>query len=92
MIDIHGKKATDREAIAVGRIHLNPDALEALSQGRLPKGDALAVARVAGIAAAKRTPELIPFCHQIPLSYVDLEFETNAAEGEVGTEWPSNAK
>ena len=83
MIDIHGKKATDREAIAVGRIRLNSDAMAALIEGRLPKGDALAIARIAGITAAKRTPELIPFCHQIPLSYVEVEFETKAEEGEV---------
>jgi cyclic pyranopterin phosphate synthase len=83
MIDIQGKKATDREAVAVGRIHLNARAIAALKEGTLPKGDALAAARIAGIAAAKRTPELIPFCHPIPLSYVDLEFEVDVGQGKV---------
>ncbi len=83
MIDIQGKEPTDREAVAVGRVHMNASALTALSSGRLPKGDALAAARVAGIMAAKQTPLLIPLCHQIPVSYVDLDFEVLADEGDV---------
>ncbi len=74
MIDIHGKPATDREAIAVGRVHMSQAAIRALAAGELPKGDALATARVAGIMAAKRTPEIIPLCHSVALTYVDLEF------------------
>jgi cyclic pyranopterin phosphate synthase len=83
MIDITGKEATDREAVATGRVHMSRPALDALAAGRLPKGDALATARVAGIMAAKRTTELIPFCHPIPISSVDLEFELLRGEGEV---------
>ena len=83
MIDIHGKTATDREAIAVGRVHMSPDAIKALAAGALPKGDALAPARIAGIMAAKRTPELIPLCHPISISFADIEFEVMEESGEV---------
>lgn len=83
MIDIHGKPGTDREATAVGRVRMNGAAFEALSEGRLPKGDALAMARTAGIMAAKKTPEIIPLCHVIALSYVGIEFELAAERREV---------
>ncbi|MCJ7749942.1 MAG: cyclic pyranopterin monophosphate synthase MoaC [Armatimonadetes bacterium] len=83
MIDIHGKTPTDREAIAVGRVHMSPDAIKALATGALPKGDALAAARIAGIMAAKRTPELIPLCHPISVCFADIEFEVMEESGEV---------
>ena len=83
MIDIHGKTPTDREAIAVGRVRMSPEAITALAAGSLPKGDALAAARIAGIMAAKRTPELIPHCHPIPISFADIEFEVSEESGEV---------
>jgi len=83
MIDIHDKSATDREAIARGRIRMSEAAINALSSGKLPKGDALAAARIAGILAAKRTPELIPLCHPIPVSYLGIEFEVAPDRGEV---------
>jgi cyclic pyranopterin phosphate synthase len=83
MIDIQGKPPTDREAVAVGRVRLSPEAIRAIVSGTLPKGDAISAARLAGIMAAKRTPELIPMCHPIGLSYVDLGFEISAEVGEV---------
>ncbi len=83
MIDIHGKTPTDREAIAVGRVHMSPEAIKALAAGALPKGDALAAARIAGIMATKRTPELIPLCHPISISFADIEFEVIEESGEV---------
>ncbi len=83
MIDIHGKPATDREAVAVGRICMSQAALEALASGELPKGDALAVSRIAGILAAKKTSELIPLCHPIPLSHVGVEFEMSKETREI---------
>jgi cyclic pyranopterin phosphate synthase len=86
MIDIHGKPTTDREAVAVGRIRLKPPAIQALLTGELPKGDALAAARIAGVLAAKRTPDLIPHCHPIPLTRVHLEFEVSESRGEVTIE------
>ncbi|MCP3978661.1 MAG: cyclic pyranopterin monophosphate synthase MoaC [bacterium] len=73
MVDVGGKSVTAREAVAEGRVRLNADAFEQLRDNRLAKGDALAVARVAGIQAAKRTPEWIPLCHTVPLDRVDVE-------------------
>jgi cyclic pyranopterin phosphate synthase len=83
MIDVGAKKATDREAIAVGRVHMSQAAIQALAAGKLPKGDALAMARVAGILAAKRTAEIIPLCHPVPLSYVAVDFAVDRETGEV---------
>ncbi|MFB3880011.1 MAG: cyclic pyranopterin monophosphate synthase MoaC [Armatimonadota bacterium] len=83
MIDVGAKPATDREAIAVGCVHMSQDAIQALVSGRLPKGDALAAARLAGIMAAKRTPEIIPLCHPIPISYLEVGFEVDQSGGEV---------
>lgn len=96
MVDVSGKAVTAREAVAVGRIRMSAEALEAIRDGALAKGDALAVARVAGIMAAKRTSELIPLCHPLPLTRiaVDFAFEkdaiaaaaTVATEGKTGVE------
>jgi cyclic pyranopterin phosphate synthase len=74
MVDVGAKDWTRREAVARGEIRLNPAAWEALRQGSAAKGDVLGVARTAGIMAAKRTPELIPLCHQLALSGVRLNF------------------
>jgi cyclic pyranopterin monophosphate synthase len=78
MVDVSGKDVTDRSATATGLILMSPEALTALRAGTLRKGDALAVARVAGIMAAKRTAELIPLCHPLGLTgvEVDLTFES----------------
>lgn len=74
MVDVGAKPVTVREAIATGRILMSPEALAALREGTLKKGDALAVARVAGIMAAKHTSDLIPLCHPVALSSVSIEF------------------
>jgi cyclic pyranopterin phosphate synthase len=71
MVDVSAKPATRREAEASAFVRMTPAVLKALSKN--PKGDPLEVARLAGIMAAKRTPELIPMCHALPLSYVDVE-------------------
>lgn len=73
MVDVGDKAITRREAIAEGRITVSPTAFEAILEGTVPKGDVLAVARIAGIAAAKRTSDLVPLCHPIPLSGVNVE-------------------
>jgi cyclic pyranopterin monophosphate synthase len=73
MVDVSDKAATRREATAIGRITMSGPALAAIREGTLAKGDALAVARVAGIMAAKRTPDLIPLCHPIAISKVSVE-------------------
>ena len=74
MVDVGGKAETQRVAIALGRIRMNAATLAALRDGTTPKGDVLAVARIAGIMAAKRTAELIPLCHPLALDAVSVEF------------------
>ncbi len=81
MVDVGGKEESRRRAVAEGWIELRPRTLELLLEGGHRKGDVLGVARVAGIMAAKRTSELIPLCHQLPLSHASLEFETERAAG-----------
>jgi cyclic pyranopterin phosphate synthase len=71
MVDVSGKAATKREAEASAFVLIKPEVLKALPQN--PKGDPLEIARIAGIMAAKRTSELIPMCHSLPLSHVDVE-------------------
>ncbi|AZI37965.1 molybdenum cofactor biosynthesis protein C [Caenibius tardaugens NBRC 16725] len=74
MVDIGGKQATKRQAVASGRIRMNPQALAAIRDGDAPKGDVLAAARIAGIMAAKKTGDLIPLCHPLALDAVTLDF------------------
>ncbi|MEP7006280.1 MAG: cyclic pyranopterin monophosphate synthase MoaC [Sphingomonas bacterium] len=73
MVDVSGKVATAREAVATGRVTMSPEAATAIRTGTALKGDVLAVARVAGIMAAKKTAELIPLCHPLPLTKVAIE-------------------
>jgi cyclic pyranopterin phosphate synthase len=72
MVDVSGKAVTLREAVARGRIRMSPDAVERIRAGNVKKGDALQTARLAGIMAAKQTSALIPLCHPLPLSHVDV--------------------
>lgn len=75
MVDVSAKTETTREATATASVRTTKEVLGLLGSGGLPKGDALAVARVAGIMAAKKTPELIPLCHPLPLSKVTVDFD-----------------
>jgi len=75
MVDVSGKDVTAREARATGRVLLSAAAIAALRAGNVPKGDALAVARIAGIQGAKRTPDLVPLCHPIAVHSVTVELE-----------------
>lgn len=79
MVDVGGKAVTRREAVARGAVAMAPGTLDAIVGGKLKKGEALAAARVAGIMAAKKTHELIPLCHQIPLQVVEVEFRPDRA-------------
>ena len=79
MVDVGSKRPTRRRAVARGRICLNRKAFKQLSDNRLAKGDALAVARVAGIQAAKRTAEWIPLCHPVPLEHVEVSVDLDQA-------------
>jgi len=84
MVDVTGKDATKRTAVAAGTLVTQADVVKLIASGGLPKGDALATARVAGILAAKRTSDLIPLCHQLALTGVDVDFEIGDS-GQTGT-------
>ena len=86
MVDVSGKEPTLREAVARARLRVSEDVAEMLRRGELPKGDALEVARIAGIMAAKRTPELMPLCHPIDLGQVKVEVKVKEREAEVRAE------
>ena len=73
MVDVGGKDVSKRQAIADGRIYMLPETLQLIKQGNHKKGDVLGIARVAGIMAAKKTSELVPLCHPIALTHVDIE-------------------
>ena len=75
MVDISGKTETLRSAAAVGEIHMSREAFKDIYNMQVPKGDVLSAARIAGIMAAKKTPELIPLCHQLQLTKVSVDFE-----------------
>jgi cyclic pyranopterin monophosphate synthase len=77
MVDVSGKPVTSREARARGAVRMSAEALEAIVHGNLPKGEVVATARIAGIQAAKRTSELIPMCHPLMLTLVDVDCETD---------------
>jgi cyclic pyranopterin monophosphate synthase len=83
MVDVGGKAATRRRAVARGKVRLNAAAFGALASGKLSKGDALAVARLAGILAAKKTSEIVPLAHPISLDAVSVECELVARTREV---------
>jgi cyclic pyranopterin phosphate synthase len=80
MVDVSTKDATTRVAVATGTLRTRSDVIELIATGGLPKGDALATARIAGILAAKRTSDLIPLCHQLALTGVDVEFEVGSKD------------
>ena len=82
MVDVGGKATTRRRAVARGRVRMGRVAFDALAEGRLSKGDALAVARLAGIQAAKRTSEIVPLCHPLSLESVEVDVDLDASRGE----------
>ncbi len=84
MVDVSDKDVTQREATARGRVVMEPSTLALIVQGQMPKGDVLATARIAGIMAAKRTHELIPLCHPLPISGVEVHLNPSPAEGSAG--------
>lgn len=74
MVDVSDREVTDRASTAVGFVALHPETISAIRDARLPKGDVLSTARIAGIQAAKRTPELIPLCHPIAITFAEVMF------------------
>jgi len=83
MVDVSDKQETARRARARAVVHVSPETAGAVARGEAKKGDVIGVARIAGIQAAKRTGELIPLCHPLPLSFVDVAAEVNAEAGIV---------
>ena len=81
MVQVAGKDVTAREAVATAVLRMTPETAAVLADGRLPKGDAIAVARVAGIMAAKRTPDLIPLCHPIGLTSATIDVDVDREAG-----------
>lgn len=74
MVDVGGKPSTNRRAVAEGRIEMLPETLQLIEQGGHKKGDVLGIARIAGIMAAKKTSDLIPLCHPIPITAIEIDF------------------
>jgi cyclic pyranopterin phosphate synthase len=83
MVDVGGKAPSDRRAVAVATVTMSLETAAAVKRGDAPKGDVLGTARLAGIQAAKRTAELIPLCHPLPLAYADVVAELDAGTGAV---------
>lgn len=83
MVDVSGKQETERFALATGSISVNEKVMSAITDKTAPKGDVLAAARIAGIMATKRTPELIPLCHTLLLSKVQVDFELQPENGKI---------
>jgi cyclic pyranopterin phosphate synthase len=92
MVDVGGKAETERFARAEAVVRVSPETAERLRSGENPKGDVAAVARIAAIQAAKRTDELIPLCHQLPLSHVDVDVEISDEAVTLTTTTRTNAR
>jgi len=86
MVDVTEKEPTLRQAVARGQIRMRPETVARIEEGGISKGDVLATARIAGIMAAKKTGELIPLCHPLELTGIELLFACDAVRGEIGIE------
>ena len=92
MVDVGGKDVTDRRALAAAVVRVSAETARAIRDGDAPKGDVIGTARLAGIQAAKRTAELIPLCHPLPLSFVDVRIELGDTEVEIEAEARTTAQ
>ena len=92
MVDVGAKDVTDRRAVARSVLRMQPATSAAIARGDAPKGDVISTARIAGIQAAKRTHELIPLCHPLPLSFVDVAIEVGEGEVTVTAEARTSAQ
>jgi cyclic pyranopterin monophosphate synthase len=92
MVDVGGKEATDRRAVARAVVRMSADTLDAVRRGEAPKGDVVGTARLAGIQAAKRTSDLVPLCHPLPLSFVDVSAELGDGAVVLTAEARTNAR
>ena len=92
MVDVGGKDVTDRRAVAAAVVRVSAETARAIRDGDAPKGDVIGTARLAGIQAAKRTAELIPLCHPLPLSFVDVRIELGDTEVAIEAEARTTAQ
>ena len=92
MVDVGGKDTTDRRAVASAVVRMSGETARAIRDGDAPKGDVIGTARIAGIQAAKRTSELIPLCHPLPLSFVDVRIEVGETEVAIEAEARTSAQ
>ncbi len=83
MVDISGKDCSIREATVSVEVHLNQETFNKIKENQLSKGDVLSVAKLAGIQAAKKTAELIPLCHQVPLDHIDISFDLDTEKSKI---------
>lgn len=83
MVDVGEKPITTRTAVAVGRVYVKPETLRLIKENAMKKGDVLATARIAGILAAKRTADLIPLCHSLPLTSIKVDLALNEEKSRV---------
>lgn len=86
MVDVGSKERTERVAVATARVRMQPETVARIREGRVEKGDVLAAARLAGVMAAKRTPDLIPLCHPIALTAVTVEIGLDEGGARIRTE------
>jgi cyclic pyranopterin phosphate synthase len=92
MVDVGAKAVTERRAVAEAVVSMSPETAGAVARGDAPKGDVISTARLAGIQAAKRTADLIPLCHPLPLSFVDVAIEVRDAEVALTAEARTSAQ
>jgi cyclic pyranopterin phosphate synthase len=92
MVDVGGKDVTDRRAVAAATVRVSAETVRAIRDGDAPKGDVVGTARIAGIQAAKRTAELIPLCHPLPLSFADVRIEVGDDRVEIQAEARTSAQ
>jgi cyclic pyranopterin monophosphate synthase len=92
MVDVGDKDVTDRRALARAVVRMAPETAAAIARGDAPKGDVVGTARIAGIQAAKRTAELIPLCHPLPLSFVDVRIEVGDTDVAIEAEARTSAQ
>src|ERR1700736_5183033 len=86
MVDVTERPETIREAVARARVRMAPETLHLIETNQVSKGSVLEVAKIAGIMAAKQTPQILPLCHPLPLTHIDLRFSLDSAEGLIAIE------
>src|ERR1700694_3174372 len=86
MVDVTDRPETMREAVAKARVRMSPQTVHLIETNQVSKGSVLEVAKIAGIMAAKRTPDLIPLCHPLPMTHIDVQFQLDSAQGLINME------